>query len=291
MENATTALYIAAGTLLGVMILSIVVFYFRRVGSLHEERDRIMTAEQIAEWNNEYLAYDKKLMYGTDLISVLNKATSNNEKYVEGKGFLSGDKYTKDYLINIKFKLKSDLEDTIVVTYINEGTGKETEYVTNDGPISDSTYTIPTLCDAFENYDVDKLYKGNDSNSINTNIIPNGSNATELKSYTYPSVFKKDNEYNLLSNNSDNPVTKLMKLSNKMTMVATNSKDNKSIHYTINNMGVQTREYKGWYKVTWKTCLNDLKSRKFKCTEVKYDTSSEQTGRIVEMQFEELGIH
>ena len=284
MENATTAIYIAAGTLLGVMILSVVVFFFRRVGTLQEERDRIMTAEQIAEWNNEYLAYDKKLMYGTDLISVLNKAHSNNEKYVEGKGFLSGDKYTKDYLINIKFKLQSDLEDSIVVTYINESTGKETEYVTNEGPEKlASSYTTPKLLDLFESYDVGSLYTG--GNSINAYI-----NNAEIKSYTYLSVFTKDNEYNLLSNDANNPVTRLMKLSNKLTMVTTNTGDNKSIHYTVNNMGVQTIEYKGWYKVTWKTCLNDLKSRKFKCAEVKYDTSSEQTGRIVEMCFEELGI-
>ena len=119
MENATTALYIAAGTLIGVMILSVVVFFFRRVGSLQEERDRIMTAEQIAEWNNEYLAYDKKLMYGTDLVSILNKAKSNNEKYVQGKGFLSGDKYTKDYLINIQFEIKTPLQDAITVYYMD----------------------------------------------------------------------------------------------------------------------------------------------------------------------------
>ena len=78
MENATEALYIAAGTLLGVMIISIVVFFFRRVGSLQEQQDRMMTADQLAEWNNMYLAYNKKIMYGTDLISVLNKAQSNN---------------------------------------------------------------------------------------------------------------------------------------------------------------------------------------------------------------------
>lgn len=120
MENATTALYIAAGTLLGVMILSLVVFFFRRVGNLYSEQEIIMTAEQLAEWNNEYLAYEKKIMYGTDLISVLNKATSNNEKYVNGKGFLSGYTYTNAYLINIKFKIKSPLQDTIKVSYIDD---------------------------------------------------------------------------------------------------------------------------------------------------------------------------
>ena len=97
MENATTALYIAAGTLIGVMIISLVVFFFRRVGTMYSEQDAIMSTEQLSEWNKEYLAYDKKLMYGTDLVSVLNKATNNNLKYVNGEGFLSGFTYTNAY--------------------------------------------------------------------------------------------------------------------------------------------------------------------------------------------------
>ena len=135
MENATEALYIAAGTLLGVMIISLVVFFFRRVGSLQEQQDRIMTADQLAEWNNVYLAYNKKIMYGTDLISVLNKAQSNNEKYVNGKGFLTGYKYTNSYLINIEFTLKSPLQDSITVYYFDEdNTKKEVAYTTGDKP-------------------------------------------------------------------------------------------------------------------------------------------------------------
>ena len=290
MENATTALYIAAGTLLGVMILSVVVFFFRRVGTMYEEQDKVLTAQQLAEWNNEYLAYDKKLMYGTDLISVLNKAYSNNEKYIKGNGFLSGDTYTDDYYVNIEFKLNSPLQDIITVTYIDEigesGRIKGREYnypvTVNNAEIPGPKEYTKGLLEVFNQYSLEPYKAGN--NSINTNIDSN----IKLESDSYNSIFI-NSTYSLLDSNNqiDDRVNKLMKLSNNLTMTVTNREEPKGIKLKIQTNGVQTREY-GWYKATWKTCLSDLKSRKFRCKEVEYDTSKENTGRIKKMSFEEL---
>ena len=290
MENATTALYIAAGTLLGVMILSVVVFFFRRVGTMYEEQDKVLTAQQLAEWNNEYLAYDKKLMYGTDLISVLNKAYSNNEKYIKGNGFLSGDTYTDDYYVNIEFKLNSPLQDIITVTYIDEigesGRIKGREYnypvTVNNAEIPGPKEYTKGLLEVFNQYSLEPYKAGN--NSINTNIDSN----IKLESDSYSSIFI-NSTYSLLDSNNqiNDRVNKLMKLSNNLTMTVTNREEPKGIKLKIQTNGVQTREY-GWYKATWKTCLSDLKSRKFRCKEVEYDTSKENTGRIKKMSFEEL---
>ncbi len=300
MENATTALYIAAGTLLGVMILSVVVFFFRRVGTMYDEQDKVLTAQQLAEWNNEYLAYDKKLMYGTDLISVLNKAYSNNEKYIKGNGFLSGDTYTEDYLVNIEFKINSPLQDIITVTYIDEIgesgriRGREYNYPINldattplYGPaetVSPIRYSAK-LIDTFEaaHYSLDQ-YKVGSSNRIN-----NGVAGVDLISASYDSIFTNSEPYSLLDENNkvNGNVDNLMKLSNNLTMTVTNKGEPKGIRIKIQTNGVQTKEY-GWYKATWKTCLSDLKSRKFKCTSIDYDTSKEDTGRIKKMSFEEL---
>lgn len=298
MENATTALYIAAGTLLGVMILSVVVFFFRRVGTMYDEQDRVMTAQQLAEWNNEYLAYDKKIMYGTDLISVLNKAYSNNEKYIKGNGFLSGDTYTEDYLVNIEFTLNSPLQDIITVTYIDEIgesgriRGREYNYPVNinvgteiSGPIERDTpitYSADLINTFDDQYSLEQ-YKA--SNSINNNI----NEYTKLITGSYDSIFENSATYSLLDseNKVNQNVDKLMKLSNNLTMTVTNKGEPKGIRIKIQTNGVQTKEY-GWYKAIWKTCLSDLKSRKFKCTNIDYDTSKENTGRIKKMSFSEL---
>jgi hypothetical protein len=279
MENATEALYIAVGTLIGVMIISLVVFFFRRVGSLQEQQDRVMTAEQLAEWNNMYLAYNKKIMYGTDLISVLNKAQSNNDKYVNGKGFLTGYKYTNSYLINIEFTLNSPLQDSITVYYFDEDkTKKEVAYTTGDKP-DDGT----KLFDIFSLYNIEG-YKNktiNDNYDTQTNLEVRTDNS-KFDSGTY-------SLYNIVNNNpeANTQVEYLMKLSNNMKMDVTNRGVNIS-RWTEELPNGTSIVHKGWSHATWVTCLSDLKSRKFSCTGVEYDTSNDQTGRVIKMTFTEL---
>ena len=95
MENASKAFLIAGGTLIGVMLVILINVFFRSLSPLERQKQNEEQAEQITVFNKEYDAYNKKLMYGVDLISVLNKAKSNNEKYVSGS-FLSGFKYNND---------------------------------------------------------------------------------------------------------------------------------------------------------------------------------------------------
>ena len=83
MENASKALTIAASTLLGVMILVVIVYFFNNISAWPKQQDDMETAEQIAKFNKEYEVYDKKMMYGVDVIYCLNKDKSNYEKYVE----------------------------------------------------------------------------------------------------------------------------------------------------------------------------------------------------------------
>ena len=287
MENATEALYIAAGTLIGVMIISLVVFFFRRVGSLQEQQDRIMTADQLAEWNNMYLAYNKKIMYGTDLISVLNKAQSNNEKYVNGKGFLTGYKYTNSYLINIEFTLNSPLQDTITFYYFDDLNKKqEFAYTSGDGPDNPENKEI---FDLFSAYNITSYTTNNNDEKINKKLSKEWISQSEDSIFTNKNSTGNTEVYKLLDDNYElnSTVGSLMKLANNMKMDVTNDGDNISQEVIVSPSGV-TQTRKGWSHVSWVTCLSDLKSRKFSCTGVEYDTSSEQTGRIIKMTFEEL---
>ena len=59
-----------------------------------------LTEEQIVKFNQEFLTYNKSVMYGTDVISVLNKAIDNNERYAEDDD---------SNFIDIAFKLKDDI--------------------------------------------------------------------------------------------------------------------------------------------------------------------------------------
>ena len=93
MENVSKALEIAAGVLLAVMIMSLISYFFSRIGIWPQEQDKMESAEQLAKFNTEYTVYEKKAMYGVDVISCLNKAKSNNEKYAQSGAFFQGMSY------------------------------------------------------------------------------------------------------------------------------------------------------------------------------------------------------
>ena len=80
MENASKALMIAGGVLLAILTLSIAVFVMNAVTSMEEAQTSRALAKQIDAFNKEYNAYNKRRMYGTDVITVINKAENNNAK-------------------------------------------------------------------------------------------------------------------------------------------------------------------------------------------------------------------
>lgn len=120
MEHANKAFMMAAGMLFALMILSLIAFVFSSLTTLPTEEDVNLEASQIAAFNNEYTAYDKKIMYGVDVISVLNKAKSNNDKYVQ-ELFVTGGGYNTDFIIDIQVTLKhSNLEESLVVSFVKQ---------------------------------------------------------------------------------------------------------------------------------------------------------------------------
>lgn len=127
MENATKALVIAANVLLAVMILSLVVYFYGTWRQLPQEEDQAKLVAQAQAFNKEYEAYDKKIMYGADVISAINKAISNNEKYIQGS-WLSGTLSTTEFAVNVKVVIASSLEERVVVRHRVLSNGSVTEY-------------------------------------------------------------------------------------------------------------------------------------------------------------------
>ena len=119
MENATKALIIACNVMLAVIILSVLLYGYGRIRQLPLEEDAKAQAEAIAEFNKGFEVYDKKIMYGVDVLSCLNKAKSNNEKYITGS-FISGALSSRENAIDVVVALKSPLEERITVKYYEE---------------------------------------------------------------------------------------------------------------------------------------------------------------------------
>ncbi len=74
MENASTALLIAGGILLAILSITMLVYAFDSLATLGNAAAEKEDAQRLAEWNAEWEAYNKTILYGADIITVKNKA-------------------------------------------------------------------------------------------------------------------------------------------------------------------------------------------------------------------------
>ena len=82
MENASKALIMAAGVLIGILILSLAVFLFADFGATSKGVYSQMEERQLTQYNAQYTVYAGRndiTIY--DIISLVNLAQENNEKY------------------------------------------------------------------------------------------------------------------------------------------------------------------------------------------------------------------
>lgn len=125
--NIAKLIHMVGGILIGVILLALISYFFSSIGLLPSQEDETESREQLAKFNLEYEIYDKKGMYGVDVISCLNKAKSNNEKYAEGGSFLTGNKYGENFYVDVYVRLtkKEYLEESVEVYYIDKGVQRQ----------------------------------------------------------------------------------------------------------------------------------------------------------------------
>ncbi len=115
MENATKAILIAGGILISIVVISVFYFAFRQMSNSVESTQPNTAQKELQDFNKGFEAYNKKLMYGADIISVLNKAIDNNKKYNVEFYNEPGDPENLDYYVDViftyndvKYSLKED---------------------------------------------------------------------------------------------------------------------------------------------------------------------------------------
>ena len=133
MENASKALLMTGSILIGIILLSLAVYVYNIMSEAKKMETSTFTEEQLLKYNQEFLAYDKSRMYGTDVITVLNKAIDNNEKY----------KDDDSYFIDIKIILKDDVSEVVTKYTWDKTKGKYTSTDTsNNVVLTAGKYTL-----------------------------------------------------------------------------------------------------------------------------------------------------
>ena len=309
MENASKALEIAAGVMLGVLIMSLIAYFFTSISSWPEQEDNKKELEQTAKFNLEYEVYDKKGMYGADVISCLSKAVNNNEKYYDGGSFLSGQKYGEKYWVNVYVNLNSCLKEEIYVYHYTKTVGAtpaESGIYSQEqrfsNPVDKNGHEIPLKLEilgfSFTGYtdfrNTDPFnYKESKGKTLirvldptkgglniaTSDVINATESATTIKDpktgITYNAWLygkKADGSVNTDQVNKT-PLHNLLKTANSnMKEIVTNKSNDKT-------------SLEIWSTAEWRTALYDFKTRKFRCDNIKYN---EDTGRVNEIYFSEI---
>lgn len=79
MENASKALLMAGSILISLVIIGALIFMFRNITGYQKTAGTVTEEKQIAEFNKEYTSFEKNL-YGSELLSLINKAVDYNTK-------------------------------------------------------------------------------------------------------------------------------------------------------------------------------------------------------------------
>lgn len=135
MENASKALLIAGGMLLAMMILMLLISLATTITDVAESQDKKQLTEQLVQFNKQYEAYNKTKMFGTDVITVVNKAIDYNKTL---------DTDEEEYKINIILNLKQNFERTTqqIIQYGNGETEEKTPVPIAGESLSAGTYQL-----------------------------------------------------------------------------------------------------------------------------------------------------
>lgn len=104
MENASKALMMAGSVLLTILVLGMIMLLFTQIREAPRAQEEALEQAQITKFNRDYESYDKKRMYGVDVLTVLNKAIANNKSYAN----VINDKYyigEGNYYIDVEITL------------------------------------------------------------------------------------------------------------------------------------------------------------------------------------------
>ena len=80
MENATKALTIAASILIAIILITLIVVFFKSTNLLKTTEARSEETRQLKEFNEQYSKYKGKYLYGTEVITIINRAIGDGVK-------------------------------------------------------------------------------------------------------------------------------------------------------------------------------------------------------------------
>lgn len=112
MENASKALLMAAGVLIGIMVLSLAAYLFVTFSQYYSDINRQKADQELANFNTQFTTYlhrDNLTIY--DILTIVSQAKENNQKYEDENGIVHNGE--EDNIITISLKRGSNTDYNI----------------------------------------------------------------------------------------------------------------------------------------------------------------------------------
>lgn len=114
MENASKALLMAGGVLIGLLILALAVYLFTTFGAQSREIQEEIQIQQLTQYNAQYTIYvGREDITIYEIISVANLAKENNEYYKDFSDFATAYKVEVDAQtlgVDVQTKTQQELQ-------------------------------------------------------------------------------------------------------------------------------------------------------------------------------------
>lgn len=111
MENASKALLMAGGILIAILLIALLVKSFTGISAFQKAQLSEEEQAQLIAFNEQYTKYLGQYVYGTEVITVINKSLNNNSHDISVSIKFNGE-YTykgyKEYIVNGKKRWKKE---------------------------------------------------------------------------------------------------------------------------------------------------------------------------------------
>ena len=80
MENASKALLIAAGVLIAILLIALIIYAGNVISGYQQSKKDLANIEDTAKFNDQFMQYNRKDIQGTELLSLIHKVIDYNER-------------------------------------------------------------------------------------------------------------------------------------------------------------------------------------------------------------------
>lgn len=271
MENASKALLIAGGVLITMLIVMLLLFFRGKISEFYNEQGKIDDIENVAQFNKQFTNYERKKVYGYELISLANMVEDYNTRHSAAEGAKNDEKYNPITLIvsfpagNVNVKnLWYDNETNPSLHLFKEG-DRLTQSSTDNRLVNIITTGL-NIENIYGNAQIAaKLAKSIDA------LIVNDNDSYEIEKIAREQGIDQNKAIEILK---EKAVEDFKRITNNYEDKTYNQMENILLKDGYN--GISIKKYYEYYQ---------FKRSVFECAEVKYDNKEGGTGRVESITF------